>query len=84
MNPAEAIAEVKARKKQKRRKETVKYIWSIDAVEAVIEEWENRPLLFDCSHPQYHLKEKRRMAIRCKLSGLGIDPLPTVNEITKR
>ena len=53
MNPAETIAEVKARKKQKRGKEMIKYNWSINAVEAVIEEWENRPLLFDCSHPQY-------------------------------
>ena len=90
INPAEAIEEIhalKKSKKAKRAKETAKHSWCTDAVEAMIKEWENRPLLFDCSHPQYHIKDKRRVAIdaiRRKLPDYDIDPVPTVDEIIKK
>ena len=88
-NPADAIAEVKQKaKKAKKKVEAPKYAWTVEAIEAFIKEWETRPLLFDCNHAQYHMKDKRKVALDQICQKLGsvhdISPLPTSDDLLKK
>lgn len=62
-NPGASVAEVKAKQAVKKRKTVPKYSWTTDATEALIDEWKLYPILFDCTHAEYHVKEKRRIAV---------------------
>ena len=88
---AEMVAEVNAKqasKKRKKQAEVPKYSWTTDAAEALIDEWKLYPILFDCTHAEYHVKEKRRIAvdkIRQKMvSDYEIDPAPSSEDIVKK
>ena len=87
-NPGASVAEVKAKQAVKKRKTVPKYSWTTDATEALIDEWKLYPILFDCTHAEYHVKEKRRIAvdkIRQKMvSDHEIDPAPSSDEIVKK
>ena len=93
-DPGAAISKVaekttsKAKKTKKAAKEDPKYSWTSDVVDAIIKEWESRPLLFDCTHEQYHLKDKRKLAIeqiRIRLSTTyEVEPVPTIDDIIKK
>ena len=90
-NPTAVVEEAQqkvASKKSKKQREVPKYSWTSEAAEAMIKEWETRPLLFDCSHPQYHMKDKRRVAveqIHQKLtSAYEINPVPSNDDIVKK
>ena len=81
-----------ANEKQERKKGkkllVPKYTWTVEGTDALIEEWKIRPLLFDCSHKEYHMKDRRRIAVESiqrKLSSeYEIVPLPPVEEIVKK
>ena len=45
-------------KRKLQNKKTSKFTWNVEVVEAVIIEWENHPVLFNASHPQYYIKDK--------------------------
>ena len=88
-NPAEAIAEAKQKtKKGKKKVEAPKYAWTMEAIEALIKEWETRPALVDCTHAQYHMKDKRKVALDqiCQKLGSvhGISPVPTSDDLLKK
>ena len=80
-NPDGALAEMK----QKKKKPEVKYIFTSDATEALIEEWEKLPVLFDCSHAEYHVKEKRWAAVEKLRERLSsdheVDPAASADDI---
>ena len=89
-----AIAEMKEKQSEKakkgkaKKKEVPKFLWTTDATEALIQEWERNPILFDCTHPEYHVKEKRRITVenvRNKMiSDHEIDPAPSSDAIVKK
>ena len=93
-NPTSMIESVKAKQaekaagKKKTKQQPVKYSWTTEAVDALIREWEVRPNLFDSSHKEYHLKDKRKITveqIRRKLeSDDQIDPAPSDDDIVKK
>ena len=82
------VPATQAAQTKKKSKKPTKYNWSTEAIDALIKEWEARPLLFDCSHKEYHLKDKRKLAIeqiREKLSSDHlIEPPPTADDIQKK
>ena len=57
--------------------------------EAVIIEWQNHHVLFNASHSQYYIKDKRRIALDSARKNLSnyepeIDPIPPVEEMLKK
>eukprot|EP00794_Sanderia_malayensis_P016261 gene16261-17905_t len=70
-----------------RKKEVAKFDWSDDLVEDLITEWQQHTVLFDVSHPEYHLKDKRRIAIEKVIGQLeerGVDPVPSWEETNRK
>ena len=65
-----------------------KYTWTVEGTDALIEEWKIRPLLFDCSHKEYHMKDRRRIAVESIQRKLSSEyetvPLVPVEEIVKK
>eukprot|EP00795_Rhopilema_esculentum_P017071 gene17071-8589_t len=47
-----------------KKRQQAKFEWPDDLVEAVINAWQDEPVLYDVSHPEYHLKDKRRIAVQ--------------------
>lgn len=69
------------------RKKVKKFEWKDDIVELAIDLWQNQPLLFDASHPNYHVKEKRRNCINAIIASLdrqGVTPLPNYEEVQRK
>ena len=54
-NPGTVIKEKQMEKKSRKNKEAPKYVWSTGATEALIIEWELKPLLFDCTNSEYQM-----------------------------
>ena len=50
--------------KSKRQRLKTKFEWKDQTVETLIILWENQPVLYNVSNPQYHVKVARRNAIR--------------------
>ena len=66
-----------------------KYNWNPEMGEAVISEWKKHSLLYQASHPRYHLKDKQKVALNSMLRNLmnyepPIDPLPSVDKLVKK
>eukprot|EP00112_Aurelia_sp_Birch-Aquarium-sp1_P012759 Seg2686.13 transcript_id=Seg2686.13/GoldUCD/mRNA.D3Y31 product="hypothetical protein" protein_id=Seg2686.13/GoldUCD/D3Y31 len=56
-------------------------------IEKDSEKDELTPVLYDVSHPEYHLKDKRRNAIQrivSALEDLEVNPMPSHDEVTKK
>eukprot|EP00794_Sanderia_malayensis_P004987 gene4987-5645_t len=71
----------------KKKKATLKFEWPDHLVEALINEWQQQDILYDVSHPQYHMKDKRRIAIQRIITVFEIQevsPLPSYGEINKK
>ena len=96
-DPGALVEEIRSKEKakktavagKKKKGEVVpKYSWTTDAIEALISEWEDRPILFNCTHKEYHLKDKNRIALEniCQkmIADHEIDPAPTAEEILKK
>ena len=51
------IQEQQAAKKTAKKKKPVepKYTWTPDVIDALIKEWEVRPIHFNCLHKEYHV-----------------------------
>eukprot|EP00794_Sanderia_malayensis_P003862 gene3862-4399_t len=73
----------------KKKKATLKFEWPDHLVEALINEWQQQDIRYDVSHPQYHMKDKRRIAIQRIITVFEIQevsPLPSgagANEVYK-
>ena len=70
-----------------KKKQQAKFEWPGNLVEAVISAWQDEPVLYDVSHPEYHLKDKRRIAVQRvsnKIEEEGFSPLPSLEEITRK
>eukprot|EP00795_Rhopilema_esculentum_P004181 gene4181-20367_t len=52
------------------KKKIKKFEWKDEIVELVIDLWQNQTLLFDASHPNYRVKEKRRYCINAIIASL--------------
>eukprot|EP00794_Sanderia_malayensis_P013456 gene13456-14837_t len=61
-----------------RKKKVAKFDWSDDLMEDLITEWQQHTVLFDVSHPEYNLKDKRRIEER------GVDPVPSWEETNRK
>ena len=74
--------------KKSKKKEESKYAWTTYATEALIKEWEVRPILFDCTNKDYHLKDKRRASVEVLLRRViddhKVQPAPSVDDIMKK
>lgn len=69
------------------KKKRAAFNWSDDIVEAMINQWQLHPVLYDISNPQYHLKDKRRNAIQKVIDVLKVQdkfPLPTYEDVNKK
>ena len=74
--------------KKSKKSSTPKYTWTNYAIEALIIEWEVSPILFDCTHADYHIKEKRRIAVERVRDKMvlqhKVEPAPSQEDIVKK
>lgn len=80
-------AKTAPKKKQNTNEKVSKFEWPDNLVESLINAWQDQPVLYDVSHPEYHLKDKRRNAIQrivSALEDLEVNPMPSHDEVTKK
>lgn len=58
---------------KKRSRKDKKFEWKDHVVEKLILLWQEQPLLYNVSHPNYHIKEKRRNCINAIVKSLAED-----------
>ena len=72
----------------RKRKRTQKAFERHDSqVETLIEAWSHEPVLYDSCHEEYHIKDKRRLAIERLLTRIQTDfepPFPSSEEIVRK
>ena len=62
-----------------------KFEWKDETVKTLIILWENQPVQYNVSNPQYHVKEARRNAITKiidEIKECGIFPSPSFDALT--
>ena len=76
-----------SKKNQHANEKVVKFEWSDNLVESLINAWQDQPVLYDVNHPKYHFKDKHRNVIHrivSALEELEVSPMPSHNEVTKK
>ena len=72
---------------QRRKKKQKAFEWHDSQVETLIEAWSHEPVLYNSSHEEYHIKDKRRLAIEHLLTRIQTDfesPFPSGEEIVRK
>ena len=62
-----------------------KFEWKDETVKTLIILWENQPVLYNVSNPQYHVREARRKAVMKiidEIKECGIFPSPSLDSLT--
>lgn len=73
--------------KTKRHRLQGKFEWKDEIVDTLILIWETKPVLYNVSDPQYHIKEVRRNAIMSiiqEMEDRNIYPLPSYEDVFKK
>ena len=72
---------------QRRKKKQKAFEWHDLQVETLIDAWSHEPVLYNSSHEEYHIKDKRQLAIDHLLTRIQTDfepPFPSSEEIVRK
>ena len=84
-NVQQGNEESSSKPKRQRLKET--FEWKDETVETLIILWENQPVLYNVTNPQYHVKDARRNAIMRIIDEIKDDdifPSPSFDDVFRK